>query len=161
VKITFKVSLKANERIYVNGAVIRVDRKTSLEFMNDVNFLLENHVLQADQADTPLKQLYYMVQIMLMAPNDTDAAFNLYRAHMPPLIQSLSSPKIANELKNVDRLVHERSFYEAMKGIRDLFRLETDILNGNTPTLVNSLKAAAAVMRSTDENPRMLSSGAA
>ena len=52
----FKISLRANERIYVNGAVIKVDRKTSLEFLNNVQFLLENHVLQAEDATTPLRQ---------------------------------------------------------------------------------------------------------
>ena len=43
-KSSFKIFLKANERIFINGAVIRVDRKVSLELLNDVQFLLENHV---------------------------------------------------------------------------------------------------------------------
>ncbi len=38
-KNTLKLSLKANEKIYVNGAVLRFDRRTSVEFLNDVNFL--------------------------------------------------------------------------------------------------------------------------
>ena len=54
---SFRISLKPAERIYINGAVIRVDRRVSLEFLNDVQFLLENHVLQAEQANTPLRQL--------------------------------------------------------------------------------------------------------
>ena len=44
---TLRITLKANEKIYINGAVIRADRKVSLELLNDVQFLLENHVLQA------------------------------------------------------------------------------------------------------------------
>ena len=46
-KNTFKITLKPGEKIYVNGAVIKGERKTTLEFLNDVQFLLENHVLQA------------------------------------------------------------------------------------------------------------------
>lgn len=159
-KITFKVSLKANERIYVNGAVIRVDRKTSLEFLNDVNFLLENHILQSDQADTPLKQLYYVVQIMLMAPNDTEAAFSVYRAQMSPLLRSFTNEKILNELKNVDRLVHEKSYYEAMKGIRELFKIEATIISGEATTFADTLKSAAEAMREADEKPRVLAASA-
>ena len=45
-KNTLKISLKPNEKIYINGAVLRVDRKVSIELLNDVQFLLENHVLQ-------------------------------------------------------------------------------------------------------------------
>ena len=33
---TLKISLKANEKIYVNGAVIKTDRKVTLEFLNIV-----------------------------------------------------------------------------------------------------------------------------
>ncbi len=67
-KNTLKISLKPNEKIYLNGAVIRVDRKVTIELLNDVQFLLESHVLQANEASTPLRQLYFMVQIMLIDP---------------------------------------------------------------------------------------------
>ena len=48
------ITLRAGEKLYINGAVIRVDRKATIELLNDVTFLLENHVMQADQATTPL-----------------------------------------------------------------------------------------------------------
>ena len=67
-KNTLKITLKPGEKIYVNGAVIRTDRKVSLEFMNDVQFLLENHVMQPEAAVTPLRQLYFVVHIMLISP---------------------------------------------------------------------------------------------
>lgn len=132
-KSTFKVSLKANDRIYINGAVIRVDRKTSIEFLNDVSFLLEHHILQAEDANTPLKQLYYVVQIMLMAPSDVAAALGLFRGQMPALLSAFTNATVLAELKNVDRLVHEGSYFEAMKAIRGLFALEQEILAAGRP----------------------------
>lgn len=127
--MTFKVYMKANDRIFVNGAVLRVDRKTTLEFLNDVNFLLQSQIIQPEKADTPLKQLYYVVQIMLMAPNDTDAAFSVYRSQMPMLLDTFTDPKIIATLKNIDQLVHEKSFHSAMKLIRELFKIESEILS--------------------------------
>ena len=62
------ITLRAGEKLYINGAVIRVDRKATIELLNDVTFLLENHVLQASQATTPLRQIYFAVQVMLMDP---------------------------------------------------------------------------------------------
>ena len=41
-KNTLKISLKPNEKIYLNGAVIRVDRKTTIELLNETQFLLES-----------------------------------------------------------------------------------------------------------------------
>ncbi len=62
------ITLRAGERIYINGAVLRVDRKATLELMNDATFLLETHVMKAEDATTPLRQIYFVVQVMLMDP---------------------------------------------------------------------------------------------
>ena len=62
------ITLRAGERIYINGAVLRVDRKATIELLNDATFLLEAHVMQAEDATTPLRQIYFVVQVMLMDP---------------------------------------------------------------------------------------------
>ena len=128
-KSSFKIFLKANERIFINGAVIRVDRKVSLELLNDVQFLLENHVLQAEDATTPLRQLYFIVQVMVMSPVDKESAMPLFRESLPSLITAFSNQKILSELKHVDRLVTEEKYYEALKTIRGLYALEEAILD--------------------------------
>ena len=69
-----RLSLRAGERVYVNGAVLRVDRKVSLELLNDATFLLETHVLQAEAATTPLRQLYFAVQALVIDPANADRA---------------------------------------------------------------------------------------
>ena len=84
-KNTLKISLKPNEKIYINGAVLRVDRKVSIELLNDVQFLLENHVLQADEASTPLRQLYFILQVMLINPEGADQARMMFRKSLPLL----------------------------------------------------------------------------
>ena len=73
------ISLRGGERIYVNGAVLRVDRKVTLELINDVTFLLEGQVMQVADATTPLRQLYFVVQLMLMSPHDIEDAKAVYR----------------------------------------------------------------------------------
>ncbi|MGL2349569.1 flagellar biosynthesis repressor FlbT [Helicobacter pylori] len=35
------LTLKPNEKIFINGAILRVDRKVTFELLNDVTFLLE------------------------------------------------------------------------------------------------------------------------
>ena len=60
------ISLRAGEKFYINGAVLRVDRKVSIELLNDATFLLEAHVMHVEDVTTPLRQLYFIVQIMLM-----------------------------------------------------------------------------------------------
>ncbi len=68
------ITLRAGERLFINGAVIRIDRKATIELLNDVTFLLENHVMQAKDATTLTRQIYFAVQIMLIDPSATATA---------------------------------------------------------------------------------------
>lgn len=133
---TFKVSLKPNERIYINGAVIRFDRRTSLEFLNDVQFLLESHVLQPEQADTPLKRLYFTIQIQLMSPNDIAAARHTFNDLLMDLLATFDDEEILAELKSVDRLVKEARYHEAMKTLRALYPHEQRLLSEQPPSFM-------------------------
>jgi flagellar protein FlbT len=128
-KNTLKISLKANEKIYINGAVVRVDRKVAMELLNDTQFLLENHVLQPEGATTPLRQLYFIVQIMLMNPGGCGDARDMFRRTLPLLLDSFRDEHIRSRLKQVDQLVGEGHVYEALKAIRALYPLEHTIMN--------------------------------
>lgn len=72
------LTLKPNEKIFINGAVLRVDRKVTFELLNDVTFLLEGHVLQVEDTDTPLKQLYFSAQLMLINPGEAEQALAVF-----------------------------------------------------------------------------------
>ena len=127
-KNTLKISLRPGEKIYINGAVVKVDRKVSLELLNDVQFLLESHVLQLNEASTPLRQLYFMLQVMLMDPTGAVPAREMFRRSLPLLLASFDDPQICSTLKQVDRLVGEGHVYEALKAIRTLYPLEAQAL---------------------------------
>lgn len=142
-KNTLKITLKANEKIYINGAVIKADRKVSLEFLNDVQFLLEGHVLQAEDANTPLRQLYFIVQVMLMNPSGAEHARAMLRRSLPLLLACFSDDHILGTLKHIDRLVAEGHAYEALKAIRSLYAHEAKILaEGNSTSFSIPLEAA-------------------
>ncbi|UVK40768.1 flagellar biosynthesis repressor FlbT [Mesorhizobium sp. AR10] len=128
---TLKISLKPNEKIYINGAVIRVDRKVTVELMNDVQFLLESHVIQPEDASTPLKQLYFILQVMLMNPPGAADAREMFRRSLPLLLASFADEQICGALKQIDRMVGEDHIYEALKAIRALYPLERRALGGN------------------------------
>ena len=68
-----RISLRAGERVYINGAVLRASRKTTFELLNDATFLLEGHVIQPENATTPLKQLYFALQTLLIEPSSATA----------------------------------------------------------------------------------------
>jgi flagellar biosynthesis repressor protein FlbT len=122
------ISLRADEKLYINGAVIRVDRKVSIELLNDVTFLLETHVMQANEATTPLKQIYFVIQIMLMDPSAAAGAMALSRKLIDAALRTFDAPEILDGLKAVDDLVKRSRNFDAMKALRALFPLEQTIM---------------------------------
>jgi flagellar protein FlbT len=129
-----KISLRAGERVYINGAVLRVDRKVSVELVNDVMFLLEGQVMQASDATTAMRQLYFIVQLMLMNPTDVGAAASLYGQHHAALLAVCENREMLDGLAAVDEMVGGTRYFEALKRIRALFPLEQAILDGATTT---------------------------
>ncbi len=123
-----QISLKAGERIYINGAVVRSDRKVTLQLLNDVVFILESHVMQADETTTPLRQLYFVVQALLMDPRNAEATRGLFRRMHASTMASFTNDAVRAELAAVAGLVDDDSTFEALKRLRMLFPDEQAIL---------------------------------
>ena len=118
------ITLRAGERLFINGAVIRIDRKASIELLNEVTFLLENHVMQAEEATTLVRQIYFAVQIMLMDPTAAGSAAPLARSLIESALGTYRTSELMAGLKGVDAsLIRGRNF-EALKALRGLFALE-------------------------------------
>jgi flagellar protein FlbT len=128
------LSLRAGERIFINGAVLRADRKVTIELLNDATFLLENHVLQVEDATTPLRQLYFVVQAVLIDPASAERALAVFRDLHSATIAAFSNEEIVLGLKNVAELVDASRPFDALKVIRSLFPLESAVLEGGAKT---------------------------
>jgi flagellar protein FlbT len=122
------ISLRRGEKLYLNGAVLRADRKVCIELLNDVTFLLENHVMQAQDATTPLRQLYFVIQLMLMTPNDTATAEDMCRSMLLSLSQAVTDPRIIEGLGLVAKHVEDKRMFDALKTVRAMFPLEQEII---------------------------------
>jgi flagellar protein FlbT len=122
------ISLRANERLFLNGAVVRVDRKVTLELLNDATFLLENHVLQVEDTTTPLRQLYFAVQAMLMDPQNAQASQRLFEAMAADVKTALSSDRLAGGIDEAMAQVAGGRPFHALKTLRGLFAEEAALL---------------------------------
>lgn len=122
------ISLRAGETVYVNGAILRVDRKTSLEFLNDVSFLLGSHFLKEEEATTPLRKMYLQVQRLLTEPA---AGFTVrqafYEIHTH-LIAACDNEELCRGLGDVKALINTGKNFEALKKLRKLFQVEAEFL---------------------------------
>jgi len=118
------ITLRAGEKIYINGAVIRTDRKATIELLNDATFLLETHIIQASDATTPLRQVYFVIQVMLMDPASAKATAQLAKSLIEKAMGAFETAEIRSGLKSVSELVGRGRFFEAMKTLRALYPVE-------------------------------------
>lgn len=118
------ITLRAGERFFINGAVIRIDRKATVELLNDVTFLLENHVMQASDATTLTRQIYFAVQIMLMDPAAVVSASPLAHSLIGTALGAYRSPDLLTGLRGVAHSLARGRNFEAMRALRGLFPLE-------------------------------------
>lgn len=123
------ITLRPGEKLYLNGAVVRADRKVSLELMNDATFLLEAHVMRVDKATSPLRQLYFVVQMMLMNPHDVLDAKRLFDESLLRMRAAYDDELVAKALSRTQELVEATRYFEALKGLREVFHRD-DLLLG-------------------------------
>ena len=124
--MALKVRLRAGERLAINGAVIRntSSRTAELEVLNEATLLQERDIMLPEQADTPVKILYLLVQQMHLEPHR-------YDEHHKSFIQ-LSSATFASAFTAGDKetgnvvmelvgLVGERNHIAALRTLQKMF----------------------------------------
>ncbi len=126
---SMQLTLRPGERIFINGAVLRVDRKVTLELLNDATFLLEGHVLQVEDTTTPLRQLYFVIQAILIDPRNAEAARHLFHRQFAALVQTFKNDTVLKGLDAVAQQVIANRTFEALRTLRGLFPVEAGILD--------------------------------
>jgi len=127
---TLKISLKAGEKIFINGAVLRADRKVTLEVLNNVTFLLEQHVLRPEDTITPLRQLYFMIQTAIMEPKSSQEAIVMAGFSIRAAKKAFANPTVLADLDAVEGLLERQRYYECLRLLRKLFGIEERLMRG-------------------------------
>ena len=124
------ITLRAHERLFINGAVIRADRRVTLELLNDVVFLLENHVMQAAEATTPLRQIYFVTQVILMEGRATEDTRKLASEFVEKALSTVQNQDLIEGLGRVRSLFERERYFEVLKSLRLMYPLEARELEG-------------------------------
>ncbi|CAM1652369.1 Flagellum biosynthesis repressor FlbT [Bartonella apihabitans] len=138
---TMHITLRPNEKFYLNGAVLRPDRKVTLELLNDATFLLEAHVMQAEDTNTPLKQLYFTAQVMLIDPDTADKTVMIFIEMLGKMLRTYNDPIILEGLRKCIDLTEQDKIFDVLKVIRGLFDREATIM-GKKPAVEKEQKTA-------------------
>lgn len=125
------IDLKPGEKILIGTAVIANDdqHRTRLHIAGDAPILREKDVMQEEDADTPCRKIYFLIQCMYLARNPReyhDKYFSLIRE-----IQG-AAPSTALFFLKINEKIIEGSYYKAMKEAKDLIEHERELLEHAT-----------------------------
>ena len=127
-----KLNLRAGERLFLNGTVLTVDRRTVVTLLGEASFLREAHVMQAERATTPLKRLYFAIQTLVLDPHARREAVDA-GARIERLLAVAQTPELVSGLLDAREELERGRPFRAMRAVRDLFAIETQRLGQGEP----------------------------
>jgi flagellar biosynthesis repressor protein FlbT len=123
-----RISLKAQERLIVGGAVVRNgDHRCSLVIENDVPILRGTEVMGIDEATSPCKRIHFAVQLMYVDPVNLTTHRDLYRELVREVVEA--SPSMAPLLTQLNDRVAAGQYYQALKVARKLIAYEEELIS--------------------------------
>lgn len=129
------IDLKPGEKILIGSAVITNDKqRTRLHISGDAAILREKDVMQEEEADTPAKRIYFLIQCMYLAASPKE-----YHQAYFDLVKDIqhAAPSLSEIFLDINECIMSSHYYKAMKGARNLITREEELIGhaiGKTAT---------------------------
>lgn len=130
-----KIQLKPKERVIINGAVIEghPDNRTEIVVMNNASVMRQKHILQESEADTPVKRLYFALQMLYIDEDARPVYEQSFSKYHKDLADTFSLEPIKISLGLIKEAVDAGKYYDAMKVCRDLIKVEAELFKIGNP----------------------------
>jgi flagellar protein FlbT len=124
-----KLTLKPRERFVLNGGVmINGDRRSDLIIENQVSLLRQRDVLQPDEADTPMKRIYFTIMMMYLDGGLEGDYYDQFSDLMTDFMCAVTTKGVVEKCHRILDDVHEQRFYTAMMMSKSLLPFEKERL---------------------------------
>ena len=134
--MALKLTLKPGEKFLINGAVVQNgDRRTTLVIQNKAALLREKDIMLPDQANTPMRRIYFAVMMMYMDDKSDKRLYDEFVQRMGEFMNAISNAEALAQCVTIIELVHGKDYYKALLGCRKLFQFEDVRLNYVAPKL--------------------------
>lgn len=120
-----KLSLKPNEKIVLNGAVIQNgDRRTTLLLQNKASVLREKDIMQIDDATTPVRRIYLPIMLMYLQGEESAEQYNEFALRMTEFMSVVRVTSVLEDCVSMSREVMSGEYYKALSRCRKLMEYE-------------------------------------
>ncbi|MCL4679301.1 MAG: flagellar biosynthesis repressor FlbT [Alphaproteobacteria bacterium] len=121
------IDLKPNEKILIGEAVITNGaQRARFQIAGDAPILREKDVMKEDEADTPCKRIYFLIQCMYLARAPRE--YHKKYFDMVREIQTASPSSSIFFMQINDHIISD-SYYKALKVARQLIDHERELID--------------------------------
>lgn len=119
-----RLTLKPNERLLVNGCVIRnADRRQMLTVETHADIVRETDLLKEDEARTPVKEVYFFIQACLLDPAKREKLVPMIQKKLGQMVPVFHD-EVGQHIFEAANHVSHTDFYKAMRALRPLMAYE-------------------------------------
>ena len=120
-----KLSLKPGEKFVLNGAVLtNGDRRASLVIENKASILRDRDILQEDEANTPVKRIYFPIMMLYLDPEQGTHYYDEFVLRMSEFMSAITDREALAMCVAISRDVLQTHYYKALIKCRQLFDFE-------------------------------------
>ena len=120
-----KLSLKPGERFVLNGAVVQNgDRRGSLILQNKASVLREKDIMQAEDANTPAKRIYFPVMMRYLDEGSADKFYDEFVRRVTEFMSVVKNPDALADCVAASKHVMAREYYKALLAARKIIDYE-------------------------------------
>ncbi len=121
------IDLKPSEKIIIGDALITNDKtRTRLHIEGDAPILREKDILRAEDADTPCKKMYLLIQIMYLSKNPENMHEDYFK--LVSEIQN-AAPSTSIFFMQIGDMILEGKYYLALKKAKELIKHEQELIS--------------------------------
>jgi flagellar protein FlbT len=126
--MALKIILKPHERLIIGGAVItNGDAKGEFIIENTVPVLREKDIIGLQEADSPCKKIYFVIQLMYVDGKNLTDHHKTYWELVKDVVEAAPSRKPL--LHEISKHILQNSYYQALKLTRKLIDYEEEIIS--------------------------------
>ena len=120
------IDLKPGEKILIGSAVITNDsQRTRLHIAGDAPIIREKDVMQEEDADSPCKRIYFLVQCMYVSPSPEEY-HEKYFSHVREIQKA--SPTSSIFFMQINDEIMNGAYYKALKLCKELIDHESELI---------------------------------
>ena len=126
--MALKITLKPAEKMILGGAVVANGGSSSCELViqNKTPILRQKDILNEENADSPCRRIYYVIQLMYIDEGSLSTYHKVYWDLVTELVRA--APSTLGLVDAVSEHILQRRYYQALKLTKQLIEYEQEAI---------------------------------